>query len=654
MSHSFICAISALLVSSSFAADGAKGRSTVDRLDPIRLEAVNKARTEWAKARKNQPGTGIYDDYKAVLHVHAEDSNHTGGKRPDVLDAAKKTGVKVVMFSDHRGPQPETWRGLREGILFLAGSEDEGVLRYPIVGEDGKVLKEDLRFVCHPEERYGTSSEGFQGMEIYNRHTDAKDDVEFIGWIGLQMKDDTKWAEFVELFKKYPDEIFGSGQQYWSDIFKMWDNITKTNAFTGVGANDAHQNQVFKGLMLDPYEVSFRNLSTHILARELSEASIRQSLHEGHAYVSHDWLCDPTGFTFVAANNLGVFNMGDTAWNVGTTRLVAQSPIPAKIKLFKDGELKEEQTGERVTFETKASGTYRVEAWLEADGEERPWIYSNPVYLNFPDLLTMALPSMETKPNVEILKNITYAEGKEEDASKHKLDVYKPKGKERAPVFLFIHGGAWVSGDRGQYPPLGNRYASEGILTVVPSYRLAPKNPFPAQIDDVAAAFAWVVKNIEQQGGDPSRIYVGGHSAGGHLTALLALDPKHLEKHGLTPSSIKGAICLSGVYDVADVKEKVFGTDKEFRKAASPMTHIREQGPPFLITYCEWDYFPLGVQAKDFHAALSKAGRESKLVFVPKENHISEMLAVSKEDDLTVRSVMEFVQRGSRTEANGR
>ena len=93
-------------------------------------------------------------------------------------------------------------------------------------------------------------------------------------------------------------------------------------------------------------------------------------------------------------------------------------------------------------------------------------------------------------------KDIAYCEGSAEDAAKHKLDIYVPKGKTNAslPVLFFIHGGAWKSGDRSNYVPLGNRYAREGVVTVVPSYRLAPKHPHPAQIEDVAAAFAWTVR----------------------------------------------------------------------------------------------------------------------------------------------------------------
>src|SRR6202012_6097566 len=97
---------------------------------------------------------------------------------------------------------------------------------------------------------------------------------------------------------------------------------------TGVASNDEGQDSPI------PYAVNFRNTSTHILARELTEDSIRESLANGHAYVAHDWLCDPTGFFFLGSNSLGVFDMGDTVGTgpvAGTIRLDAYVPVPAKL-----------------------------------------------------------------------------------------------------------------------------------------------------------------------------------------------------------------------------------------------------------------------------------------------------------------------------------
>ena len=601
-----------------------------------------------ARERQTLPNLGVYEDFRAVMHVHAEDADHTKGTRPEVLAAAKKAGVRVVLWTDHRGPKPDTWRGLREGVLFVAGSEDgNGVLRFPDYDSDGRPFTEGgMRFLSHIEERYDASSEGLVGMEICNRHTDAVLDNTPYLYLAGAANDPEKWRKLVDSFRAFPDEFFGAGVEYHPKIFAKWDQEIQQKLFTGIGANDAHQNQIFKDTTFDPYEVSFLNLCTHILARELTEKEIRQSLREGHVYVSHDWLCDPTGFAFGAVNNLGVFTMGDPAPMLGTTRLVAITPIAAKLKLIHNGTKISETEGTNLTFQAKTPGAYRLEAWLHLDGEDRPWIYSNPVYLKAPSLADVRLPSNEISPAVEVHKDIAYREGAAEDEAKHKLDLYKPKGKGSAPVFLFIHGGAWKSGDRSQYPAIGNRFATEGILTVVPSYRLAPKHPHPAQIEDVAAAFAWVARHIAEYGGDTNRIYLGGHSAGGHLAALLTLDERYLKAHGLPPRMIRGTMALSGVFNFSqgESQTSVFGKDPEVRREASPLFHIKEGASPFLVTYCQWDYPTLPAQAREFHAALRKANITSDLVFVPRESHISEMVNVPNESDPTAVAIVKFVK----------
>ncbi|MBM3836969.1 MAG: alpha/beta fold hydrolase [Verrucomicrobia bacterium] len=622
-------------------------RTSIERLSPERLQAVHDARSRFARERLNLPNLGVYEDFRAVMHVHAEDSDHTKGTRPEVLAAARKAGVRVVIWTDHRGPKPDTWRGLREGVLFIAGSEDgNGVLRFPDYSPEGQPLAEGgLRFLSHIEERYDAASEGFVGMEICNRHTDAVLDNTMYLFLAGALNDPEKWRKLVENFKAYPDEFFGAGTGYQPKIFAKWDKELQQRPFTGIGANDAHQNQIFKGITFDPYEVSFRNLCTHILAQELTETAVRESLKEGRVYVSHDWLSDPTGFAFGAANNLGVFSLGDTAPMLGTTRLVGVVPIFARLKLLHNGAKVHEVEGTNLTFQAKAPGAYRLEAWLRVDGEDRPWIYSNPVFLRTPSLADVRLPSNEISPEVEAHKDIAYRQGAAEDEAKHRLDLYRPKGKPAAPVFFFIHGGAWKTGDRSQYPAIGNRFAKEGLVTVVPSYRLAPQHPHPAQIEDVAAAFAWVARHIAEYGGDTNRIYVGGHSAGGHLASLLSLDAKYLQTHGLAPRLIRGTLALSGVYNLAtgESQASVFGKDPEVRRDASPLFHVKEGAAPFLITYCQWDYATLPAQAREFHAALKRANVSSELVFIPRQSHISEMVNVPNEDDPTAAAVRRFI-----------
>src|SRR5262249_19715600 len=149
----------------------------------------------------------------------------------------------------------------------------------------------------------------------------------------------------------------------------------------------------------------------------------------------------------------------------------------------------------------------------------------------------------------EEVRNVAYYDGKDADAVRHKLDVYVPKDQKDCPVVLFIHGGAWVFGDKnflGLHASFRLFLASPGIVAVVPNYRLSPGINHAEHIRDVARALACRHKNIGKHGGRSDRMFVSGHSAGGHLAALLGTDPSYLKDDGLTLDSIKGIVGLSG------------------------------------------------------------------------------------------------------------
>jgi acetyl esterase/lipase len=607
-------------------------RTPLERLESAHLEATHAQRVEWMKKRVNAPLVGVYQDYRAILHIHAEDADHTKGTRPEVLKAAKDAGVNVIMWTDHRGPKPETWSGLREGVLFIPGSEDDHQLTYTSEPK-GPALK----FLSHLEERPDMASTGFQGQEIYNRHTDATIHKDVYDYIRDAMKKPGEWKSVVERLKQYPDEVFAAGTDALPQFLQRYDKETAQHHFTGVAANDAHQNNIFQGVTFDPYAVAFRFVSTHILARELTEPEIRSSLAAGHVYVSHDWLCDPAGFTFFAENNLGLYDMGDEIPMQNNTRLQARLPIPAKIKLVHGNAIVAEANDSKFSFTAKEPGAYRLEAWLTIDGEDRPWIFTNPIYVGPP--ASREIPTISPSPTVTITKDVLYADGDAADAPKHMLDLYLPANKTSFPVMVFYHGGSWRSGDRNLYGALGEKFAQAGIGVVIPSYRLMPKAPHPAQVEDTAAAFAWVYKNIAAKGGDASRIYIAGHSAGGHLVALLAMDPRYLKKYDIPETAIHGVAALSGVYDVSGVAG--FGAQG---KEASPMQYLHAHAPPFLITYCEWDYQSLPKQARDFDAALKAKFVSSKLVYVPGESHISEIVNVIKDGDVTGAALLDFIK----------
>ncbi len=614
--------------------------TAVERLAPERLAAVQEARKALAAQRKALPPVGVYEDYPAAMLVRAGDSAHTRRTRAEVLAAAKKTGIRAVFFTDHGGPRASTWHGEREGVLFFAGAENgaKHELRFPQPAPP-------LRFHSHVEGDPEASPAGWDGMEICNRHADHEDDADLAAYLKAAAADPRRLEELARLARRYPDEIYGAGAGWRPELFARWDRVLAQRFFTGIGAIDAHQNVLAGGkVLLDPYDVAFRNTVTHILAREFTQEALAASLREGRAYVAHDWLCAPQGFAFFAVNSLGVYEMGDTIPMAGSTRLVARAPVAAHWRFIREGTLVHEAGGETAAWQAAEPGAYRVEAWLDIDGEQRPWIYSNAIRLARPDPALLTLPSQRLDPSVEAVNGIEYAAGAPEDAEKHRLDIYRPRGASKRPVLFFLHGGAWVRGDRRQYPFFGNHFARAGFVVVAPSYRLAPKHPHPAQIEDAAAAFAWTMRNIAAHGGDPSRIVVAGHSAGGHLAALLAADARWLRAHGLDSGAIRGVISMSGVPDVTGAAgSRVFGSDPDVRRAASPLFHVRGGLPPFLVTYCQWDYLTLPQQARRFHDALRQAGVPSRLVFVKGENHISEMTNIVKPGDATSAAILEFL-----------
>lgn len=605
------------------------------RLEESQLEATRQARLEWSRTRVVHPQPGVYQDFRAILHVHAEDAPHTLGTREQALAAARETGVNVILWTDHKGPLPATWTGLRGGVLFIAGAEEDHRLRYP--SPDG-----DLKFLSHLEDIPDTSSAGYDGTEIYNRHTDAEAQTDLNEYLAKAMKNSGEWRRLASRQKNYPLEVYAAGTSVLDAFMARYDREIQQRRFTAIAANDAHRNTVLNGVVFDPYEVAFRFVSTHILARELTEPLIRQSLREGHAYVSFDWLCDPAGFSFVASNNLGQFEMGDRVPMIPTTRITARLPVKAHVKLMLKGAVVSEATTDNFEFAAREEGAYRLEAWLPVAGEERPWIFTNPLYLYRPGLAELALPPNTLAPNVKVLRDIEYTSGKPADGAKHKLDLYLPTDRTKFPVLFFVHGGSWRGGDRSQYTSLGNRFAKLGIGVVVPSYRLAPANPHPAQIEDVAAAFAWTVKNIGAYGGDATRLFGAGHSAGGHLISLLALDPRYLQAYGLTAKTLRGVITSSGVYDVRSIA--MFGPDRDTRWEASPLRFVQQGAPPFLVLYCQWDYPGLAAQAMEFDRALRRVFVESRLAYIPGEGHISEMVHLWKDNDPTAREMLKFIE----------
>jgi acetyl esterase/lipase len=228
------------------------------------------------------------------------------------------------------------------------------------------------------------------------------------------------------------------------------------------------------------------------------------------------------------------------------------------------------------------------------------------------------------RPDVERIPDISYRDG----GTRARLDVYRRRDVDLhdAPVLIQVHGGGWTIGDKSQQGLiLMNRMAARGWVCVAMNYRLAPKHPFPAQIEDVKRAIAWTREHIASYGGDPSYLVITGGSAGGHLASLAALTPKVAEyQPGFEDADTTVSACVPfyGVYDMGGVtgdKAAVAMRDKflaprVFRKdagkhqdefeLASPIVHVKSDAPDFFVIHGEHDGLVSVRQARAFVARL--------------------------------------------------
>lgn len=253
-------------------------------------------------------------------------------------------------------------------------------------------------------------------------------------------------------------------------------------------------------------------------------------------------------------------------------------------------------------------------------------------------------PQRPNYPNVNVQRDLVY---QQIDGRSLKLDLYSPENISRPlPVVVWIHGGGWSSGRKEQRSPINLMAA--GYIVASINYRLSEEAPFPAQIEDCKAAIRWLRANATTYHIDTDHIGAWGHSAGGHLAALLGTSGgvAALEGTGGNPtySSRIQAVCdMSGPADIASLYEGVSkperGSARRARtyveqflggsadqrmalaRAASPMTYVSKDDPPFLIIHGENDMSIPVEQSTAFAAALKAAGVEATLDIAAGRGH---------------------------------
>ena len=193
-------------------------------------------------------------------------------------------------------------------------------------------------------------------------------------------------------------------------------------------------------------------------------------------------------------------------------------------------------------------------------------------------------------------KDITYIEeGFLENLPEKKLNVFTPKKADGTnDVMVFIHGGSWNSGDKDIYNFLGSRFARKGIVAVIINYPLAPEYQVHDMAQAAAKALHWTKENISEYGGSAEHIYVSGHSAGGHLAALLTVRDAYFDTLGVA-NPIKGAVLIDAAgldmywflnemnYESGTSYLKAFTDSPTVWKDTSPIYYLDEKDPPIFV-----------------------------------------------------------------------
>jgi len=272
-------------------------------------------------------------------------------------------------------------------------------------------------------------------------------------------------------------------------------------------------------------------------------------------------------------------------------------------------------------------------------------------------------------PAERVLENLPYRQGPDAHPLKHRLDLFLPDaGAAPWPVLVFVHGGGWITGDKGLraggrdvYANIGRCFASRGVGVALVNYRLLPEVGWRAQLADVAEAVAFVRREVPRHGGDPDALLLSGHSAGAWLVAHAVLEPAVLARAGVPASSVCGWVPVSGSgYDLVDPESYELGARRWYYRErfaaraaargddwmleASPALLARLDAPPALVVHGTREFAPLRRQSRLLYQALHDAGAPAQLLQVPGAGHLTIVLAFSRPEGPLVPELLAFAK----------
>lgn len=235
---------------------------------------------------------------------------------------------------------------------------------------------------------------------------------------------------------------------------------------------------------------------------------------------------------------------------------------------------------------------------------------------------------------------------------RQQLDVYAPGTQDQAPVVVFWYGGSFERGNREKYRFVGAALAEAGLVAVLPDYRVYPEVRFPVFVEDAAAAVRWVRDNIKDYGGDPTRIFLMGHSAGAYLATLTALDRRYLQKAGAGDLRLRGVIALSGPHVLTpntDVLNRIFAAPWRLVDW-QPVHFASVAAPPMLLIHGASDTLVDPEHSSRLAEALRLAGASAQLELIAGAGHADTVAAISRvarSRGPVLEKVVEFVRQQS-------
>ena len=199
--------------------------------------------------------------------------------------------------------------------------------------------------------------------------------------------------------------------------------------------------------------------------------------------------------------------------------------------------------------------------------------------------------------------------------ARQRIDMFSC-GTPGAPTLLYIHGGYWQMNDKEPYTFVGEGLLASGFNLALMEYTLAPAARLDQIVAEVRAAVAWVISHAKEYGGDPGRVFVSGHSAGGHLTAMAMDDAR-----------VAGGVAISGIYDLEPIRlnylNDKLGLDPAETARNSPMRHFPSKAGTLVVTVGLGELPELIRQSEEYAAAWTKKGLHGRYLPVPTHDHFS-------------------------------